>query len=291
MQNQVLIGADPEVFVQEVVIEKISARSRWTPVPAFGRFGGSKDKPIAMTDMEEGFAYLEDNAALEFNIPPQKDRKGFVDAINAAKGWLVGSVLQKQNLEFTDLNCLDLLAKFQRDPRSQEVGCSADYDAYENEGAPRAPFDGSKLGATRYAGGHIHLSYNHSVVPPFVAARFLDLYLSLPFMEYDRQGLRRGTYGKAGLFRPKSYGVEYRTPSNWWLWHGDRAMQSFADKALVFARKTYDPAYLDRMSEAYLHFPWHDVQRCVANEDAATGARLLDLANTRFGLEIPIGRV
>jgi hypothetical protein len=45
----------------------------------------------------------------------------------------------------------------------------------------------------------------------------MDFYLGLPSLVYDAATRRREMYGKAGAYRPKSYGVEYRTLSNAWL--------------------------------------------------------------------------
>jgi hypothetical protein len=45
----------------------------------------------------------------------------------------------------------------------------------------------------------------------------LDLYLGLPSLLLDGDEDRRLLYGKAGAFRPKSYGVEYRVLSNFWV--------------------------------------------------------------------------
>ncbi len=45
----------------------------------------------------------------------------------------------------------------------------------------------------------------------------MDFYLGLPSLVYDSATRRREMYGKAGAYRPKSYGVEYRTLSNAWL--------------------------------------------------------------------------
>ena len=45
----------------------------------------------------------------------------------------------------------------------------------------------------------------------------MDFYLGLPSLLFDADTRRREMYGKAGCFRPKPYGAEYRTLSNAWL--------------------------------------------------------------------------
>lgn len=283
--QQALIGADPECFLSQMIRDPRNG-PRWDMIPAFGLFGGDKEAPIKMENMDEGYAYLEDNAALEFNIPPQGNADGFVSAIENAKHWLKLNAMQPKSLEFSEANVFELPSKYQRDPRGQRVGCQPDFDAYANEGAQREPFSGDSLGPLRYAGGHIHLAYNVDAIPPYVAARFMDIYLSLPWLEYDVQHLRRGTYGKAGLFRPKSYGVEYRTPSNWWLWQSANTVKMFAEGALYFARKSYEPEYLRLLSEAYVYFPWDDAKNAIETEDYRIGHQLVDLANQRFQLKV-----
>ncbi len=45
----------------------------------------------------------------------------------------------------------------------------------------------------------------------------LDYFLGIPSLLLDKDEERRHLYGKAGAFRPKPYGVEYRVLSNFWL--------------------------------------------------------------------------
>jgi len=284
MNQTVLIGADPETFIQQID----ASRRQWNVLPAFGLFGGTKQRPVPMKDMPEGFCYLEDNAALEFNIPPQKTAADFVETVGAARRYLRDMVLPKHNADFMSNNRIELTVDHLKDPRSQTVGCEPDHDAYANNGAQRPAFEGKDLGNERYAGGHIHLSYNFDAIPAFVAARFLDLYLTLPWLEYDRQGARRPLYGKAGLFRPKKYGLEYRTPSNWWVWQAERTQQQFVMGAEYFARRSYEPEYLRLLSEAYARFPWSDLQKIIEAEDHDTGQQLIALANRQFRLNVGI---
>lgn len=285
-ENVALIGADPEVFLNGTVTDGRGRALRYEMVPAFGKFGGNKDKPLKMVGLSEGYAYLEDNAALEFNIPPQKTAKEFSGAIFTAKNWMVDNLLEKQNLSYSESNVLELTPKYQADPRGKEVGCMPDHDAYLNDGAKRDPFNAETLGNNRYAGGHLHLSYNVGVVPAYVGARFLDLFVCLPWLSYDRQGARRPVYGKAGLFRPKDYGVEYRTMSNWWLWLGDTVVTQIAESALTFARRSYEPEFLGRLSEAFVGIPWQDVQNAINNEDHHLAEQLIDLGDRVYNLGI-----
>lgn len=284
-ENIALVGADPEMFVQKMVTDHRGRPLRMEDVPAFGLFGGNKDEPIQMEGLADGFKYLEDNAALEINIPPASTGEEFASNIHNAKDWLSAHLMEPNDLGFSDNKTMVLNAKYLSDPRAKEIGCLPDNDAYKH-GMARPPLTAESLGNARHAAGHIHVAYNHKVIPQYVAARMLDLYLQLPWLEYDLQPQRRKIYGQAGIFRPKSYGIEYRTPSNWWLWHGKGTIVQFIEGALYFARNSYNADYLHRLSEAYAGMPWDDVKSCIEREDAGTAYRLIDLADEMYGLGI-----
>lgn len=47
--------------------------------------------------------------------------------------------------------------------------------------------------------------------------KVLDLFVGIPSVILEPDNKRKELYGKAGAFRPKSYGLEYRTVSNFYL--------------------------------------------------------------------------
>jgi len=119
------------------------------------------------------------------------------------------------------------------DPEARRFGCAPDFNAYTlttntpEMDASRHPF--------RYAGGHLHfgltdIQYRPSKDPYRIMAtteeghlriiKFFDLLVTIPTLLLDNgpgARRRRSKYGKAGCFRPTPYGIEYRTPSCWWL--------------------------------------------------------------------------
>lgn len=132
---------------------------------------------------------------------------------------------------------------------ARELGCDPDYDAYrngqENEIQKEKPI--------RTAGGHIHIGWGedininspHHIKMCCEAARQLDLAIGLWSLDHDVEGMeRRKMYGAPGAFRPKSYGIEYRTLSNFWVFDKDltetvmkrtlAAMDALADDKYMF---------------------------------------------------------
>lgn len=75
--------------------------------------------------------------------------------------------------------------------------------------------------------GHIHIGYEN-IENPFDGniyryqvddqraqiVRAMDLHISIPLVLLEPDNKRKELYGGAGSFRPKEYGVEYRTVSN-----------------------------------------------------------------------------
>jgi hypothetical protein len=101
------------------------------------------------------------------------------------------------------------------------LGCDPDYNAYTGELNPTP--DGTRT--FRTAAGHVHVGWGADIPtdnPEHLEicrnfVKQLDTTVGMLMCIIDRDPQRRELYGKAGAFRPKSYGVEYRTPSNIWL--------------------------------------------------------------------------
>ena len=202
----ILIGADPEVFVKQ----------NGKVVSGHGLIPGTKDKPYPV----KNGAVQVDGMALEFNIIPAKSSKEFVSNINSVLSALRAMVPEHELV-------LEAVAKFDRkylEKQPEEavrLGCDPDYNAYTVR--RNSPPDSRKL--FRTAAGHIHIGWTNDVDifdPDHInncvsVVRNLDITLGVPSVLFDDQIERRKLYGKAGAFRPKPYGVEYRVLSNKWL--------------------------------------------------------------------------
>lgn len=106
----------------------------------------------------------------------------------------------------------------QLSPDARRLGCNPSLNIYGN---PHIEMDGSKY-KKRSGAGHLHIGsdmFKHGVsTESFV--RIMELLVGIPCVLIDRDpaaSVRRRTYGRAGEYRLPDHGVEYRTPSNFWL--------------------------------------------------------------------------
>ena len=202
-QVQFFIGADPEIFVGDA----IKARS------IIDKVGGTKEMPMPLP-LGKGFAVQEDNVALEFNIPASDSREAFVNNISAAMEFLESMVNSLYDYKFVKSSAISFDAEELADPRSWVFGCEPDFNAWDGKKNPRPAATDPNL---RSAGGHVHVGYKLNKEQKMELIRFMDLYLGVPSVLMDEGELRKQLYGKAGAYRDKSYGVEYRTLSNYWV--------------------------------------------------------------------------
>jgi hypothetical protein len=254
-------------------------------IPAIGLIGGTKGKPLPIPGITtEGFAMQEDNVMVEYNIPAVRRTSRFAKSIVEGREAVVNFVRTKQpHLEPDTGHCSRLFGHQQLDHVQAKVfGCSADFDAH-NQGAALPAPDPRKLaegpGAWRFAGGHVHIGYEANV-PDFVAAALADLYLGLPAVALDKQGVRRTLYGSCGRYRPTSYGIEYRTLSNFWIWDEGLAYE-IGNRAMSLGSVLEgDPGDLQRK---FAEVPWNDVQTAINTEDEEKAADLISYLSQDLG--------
>lgn len=206
------IGCDPEIFVKKGGL----------PVSADSLIPGDKKAPFPVN----GGAIQVDGTAVEFNTEPVSIER-FEDW--NAKVVLVMKELQKavqKNGNDYNFNISPIQEYtqeyFDSLPESaKELGCDPDFCAYTLQPNPRP--DGDRL--FRTGAGHLHFGWgadiptdnreHHEICAGFV--KMLDATVGIFMTCIDRDPRRRELYGKAGAYRAKPYGVEYRFPSNVWL--------------------------------------------------------------------------
>jgi hypothetical protein len=242
------LGSDPEVFLE----------NNTGLVPVFGLVGGTKDNPKQVDGMPQGFTFQEDNVALEFGIPPAASKELFRSHIKDVQKAFLD---RNPTLTFSKLSCALFPKTILDFPQAHIFGCEPDFNAWTGKENPPVKV---RTRTMRAAGGHVHVELPEESDKRAVA-QAMDFYLAIPALLMDKDIQRRRLYGKAGAFRPKPYGVEYRVLSNFWI---------FEDKYIDWVWDNTKRA-LDSVGEGeeFIHAAT-DIQRII-NTGAVEEAKIL----------------
>lgn len=192
------IGSDPEFFYEKDGVVVPSSEVLTT------------DFPHVIRDGVQG----------ELNPSPDscRQRSGghFLEALNQAIdfGMLAGAELSlKQAVEVPD-SVWDRMSE-----QDKEFGCNPTLNVYK-EDIEKPSGTETRL---RSAGGHVHISLSKvHKLRHRTFVKLLDIVVGNTLVLIDRDPAnkaRRTIYGRAGEYRLKEYGVEYRVPSNFWIRH------------------------------------------------------------------------
>ena len=242
------LGADPEVFLFDPTKGK--------HISVIGMIGADKWNPLQMNDLPAGFTIQEDNVALEFGIPPASTADEFVHHIKTVMSESLKYVAT--GLTFSNLSCTIFEKDQMEHPMAYVFGCEPDWSAW-TEKVNKKPQPPHPL--MRSAGGHIHVETDDDVV---YSVKKMDLFLSVPLVLMDENGAeRKQSYGAEGAFRKKPYGLEYRSPSNCWIFEDDRIRWVFNQTQ----RALNSNIDVDAMATT--------IQHCIRNNDAQLAKSLV----------------
>lgn len=241
------VGTDTEVFWKDAKTGQA--------VPCIGLVGGTKEDPKLIFNSKQGYAVQEDNVMAEFNVPPATNAQTFSDSIGRVLEYL-GKEAAKNGCQLQITPSAKFTPEQLEHPQAKAIGCMPDYCVWTravNE------FDEAKrkiLDYLRTSGGHIHASFKNkgkdkplSMEDREIVTMSFDLHLGVPGIMYERGDERKLLYGRAGAFRPKDYGIEWRVFSNWWVKEDVYRRWVFNQAKLAVenaGRKNYVRCMLDR---------------------------------------------
>jgi len=253
------IGTDPEAFL----VTKTGALKA-----VCGLLDGhDKWNPLQVPDMEKGFTFQEDNVCIEFGVPPASSSEQFKHHIKAVQKRFLK---EYKHLKFSNLSCAVFPDEEMKHPAAHIFGCEADYNAWTGKvnKMPNPPVPN-----LRSAGGHVHIETS---LPIRKVIQACDLFLGVPSVLMDELGSeRRVLYGKPGCFRPKPYGGEYRTLSNFWFLNPDK-YGSWVWNGVARALEFVEGGYLLKGNIKT------DIIRCINENDKQKAERLVNW----YGLEV-----
>jgi hypothetical protein len=216
----VLIGTDTELFLTDQNGQFKSA---------VGLIGGEKGNPI---DIGNCCGLEEDNVAVELTVPPVPIIGGLEEMWDNIQ--FVLKTIESKIPKDLKIECCPSALFDQKElstDKAKEFGCEPDFNAWEDGRMNKKPKAKDKT--LRSCGGHIHIGYPNADPDQNInLVKLLDLYLGVPFVLVDKDKRRRELYGKAGCFRNKHYGLEYRVLSNIWI-KDKRLMEGVFDGVVI----------------------------------------------------------
>lgn len=258
-QSYISCGADPEIFFYKGK-EAHSAE---------GLVGGTKKNPRPIPGLSEGFFVQEDNVAAEFNIPPATNEKQFAQDIKKAVQY-IRSVAWQHNLRVKPRAAALFPWAQLTTAQARELGCDPDYDAWTGtrNNSPDA------AGNLRTAAGHVHLSSKFIPIGDrkwLSVIQSLDLFLGVPSVLITEKSRRREMYGRAGAFRPKPYGVEWRVLDNFWIFSSPQAKHIFSTAEFCVRSVVENPIFIEEVQASR-----EDIIRTINEHDKVLAQELID---------------
>lgn len=213
IQRRITIGCDPEFFIFNKQTNEL--------VPAEGLIKGTKEKPYKISCG----AVQVDGLSAEVNTDPCESPSQFLDKFDVVVRQLEKMIGPENKLVAAPAVFFKKKQWDSYPEHSKRLGCDPDFNAWDGRMNP-APAD-SETRPMRTGAGHIHLGWTSGkdlndpshFMDCCIVAKQLDYYVGIQSLLWDSDDNRRKLYGKAGAFRPKPYGIEYRTPSNAWTVH------------------------------------------------------------------------
>lgn len=245
----ILIGNDVEFIL-------VSGNS---PKSAIGIVGGSKDSPSPC----KCGALQEDNVLAEINIDPARTAAQWETNISAVVEELRARL--PDNVFISKFASALFPAGELMHPKAKEFGCDPDINAW-TESTNNFTKPKGTLSRLRSAGGHVHIGIPElSVEDGFEVIRCLDAFIGIQTVLHDSDVQRKVLYGKAGAMRFKSYGVEWRTPSNFWA-------HSAATRKWMFESAMFIAKNFKSLQKYYIT---HNVTEAINSNDKGAASRLL----------------
>lgn len=251
-KSNITLGSDPEVFLFNKETNEY--------FPALGIIGGTKDKPVKIT--ESGHSLQEDNVMVELGIPPCKTKEELYEHLQFLLRHISHTI--PNTLEVKIEASAIFNPKHLTSNKAQTFGCDPDFNAW----TMKINKVGQSNPLMRTCGGHIHIGYpNRNILKSVEIIKAMDLFLGVPSILMDKDTKRREVYGKAGAFRPQDWGCEYRVLSNFWLKSKELTYWAFENTLLAYE-------YSDKMKEVSTE----DSQRiieCINNCDKDLARELI----------------
>lgn len=206
-----LFGCDPEMFVKDAEENLVSA---------VGLIPGTKKEPFKV----EGGSVQVDGMAAEIGINPARTFEEFNNNIVTVVKQLKAMLPKGYGLVVEPSVRFSQSVMDSQPDEAKVLGCEPDFNAWTGEINPYP--DTSTDPLLRTASGHLHVGWTDEDMPVTDELHLmhcrdlvkqLDWYLGAWSVQKDSDVTRRKLYGKAGAFRPKPYGCEYRVLSNFWL--------------------------------------------------------------------------